>query len=637
MSQQATQTAQPTVSDLVDHLTRFDGPPDEFLLHLLAVQCHVGSADGGAILRTRGKQEPEVLAVFPAPEQGQATPVWLAQTVEAAPRVVRSTETVVAPIQSAGDFYDQTPRHHLVMIPLRSAEGVRGVEVFILERPPGALLDQSRQRLELTVSLLSLYEMRLTLQRRHQDLQRMREALEVLASINNNRRFKAATMALCNEIAAAWKAERVSLGFLKGRYVKAVGMSHTEKFTRKMKLVLDIESAMEECFDQDVEVVHPPSAEATYVSRAAGSLSHKHGPTTVCSVPLRQEQKTIGVLTVERAPDQPFDLEQIESLRLVCELCTARLDDLHEHDKWFGAKAMDKSKKGLTVLLGTEHTWVKALAVGLFLLAVVLFGFSGTDYAKGPFTVQTVDQRVVPAPFGGILAKVLVEEADPVIANETVLAIMDTQLLNSELRSQQAELNQWNTQRRHAMRAEAHNSYEQRLAETNIERIKAEIFGIRQHLKQSNIVATVSGIVIAGDLKRMEGSRVEQGDSLFEIGPVDMLRAEILIPENRVSELGVDKDGKPQRGELQTRDMPGTYIPFIVESVAPRIDTRDQQSVVRVRVLFDSEKAGIDVDQLSKDLKIGTEGVARIEVGRAKYGWLWTRDLINWIRMKLWW
>ena len=134
MTQQTTapQVAEPTLTDLVDHLTRFDGPPDQFLLHLLAVQCHIGSARGGSILRTRGNQETEVLAVYPAPQENQTAPVWLAQSVEAAPGVTKSTETVVAPIQSPGDFYDESPVQHLIMIPLRSAEGVRGVAAFLV-------------------------------------------------------------------------------------------------------------------------------------------------------------------------------------------------------------------------------------------------------------------------------------------------------------------------------------------------------------------------------------------------------------------------------------------------------------------------------------------------------------------------
>ena len=75
--------------------------------------------------------------------------------------------------------------------------------------------------------------------------------------------FAAAAMGFCNELASRWNCDRTALGVLKGRYVHLKGLSHTEKFSRKMQLAQSIEAAMEECLDQDIEVMHPPDPEAT--------------------------------------------------------------------------------------------------------------------------------------------------------------------------------------------------------------------------------------------------------------------------------------------------------------------------------------------------------------------------------------
>ena len=44
-----------TTVDLIERLSRFDGPPEQFLVNLLAVQCHVSGASSGSILRLGAK------------------------------------------------------------------------------------------------------------------------------------------------------------------------------------------------------------------------------------------------------------------------------------------------------------------------------------------------------------------------------------------------------------------------------------------------------------------------------------------------------------------------------------------------------------------------------------------------------
>ena len=104
-------------------------------------------------------------------------------------------------------------------------------------------------------------------------LNRLQQAMEILSALNQQDKFTTATMTLCNEVASQWQCQRVSLGFLKGRYVQLQAMSHTEDFSRKMKAIQNIESAMEESLDQDIEVLSPPACdEATYITRAADEL-----------------------------------------------------------------------------------------------------------------------------------------------------------------------------------------------------------------------------------------------------------------------------------------------------------------------------------------------------------------------------
>jgi len=405
--------------EMIERLSRFDGPPERFLVNLLAVQCHLAAADGGAILRISADQRVEILAVYPQPAPGSTAPVWLAQSAESAPGVITGKKTAVKPVHGPDDLYGQPASRHLIMVPLRGGSGVLGLATFVVASSDSAVLAATQQRLELTVSLLSLYEMRLTLQQRQGDLMRLRLAMETTAAVNEQDRFKGAAMAMCNEVSSRWHCDRASLGFLKGRYVHLKAMSHTEKFSRKMKLVQDIESAMEEALDQDVEVLYPAPQDATFVNRATRELSKRHGPTAILSLPLRRDQEVAAVLTLERQAEEPFAFDEVESLRLACDLCTPRLVSLHKHDRWFGARAAAAARAGFATLLGPKHTWIKVAGIAVCALILFLVLAKGQYRAEASFVLEATTQQVVPAPFEGYLKRAYVLPGDMVVAAKT--------------------------------------------------------------------------------------------------------------------------------------------------------------------------------------------------------------------------
>ncbi|MFW6155070.1 MAG: HlyD family efflux transporter periplasmic adaptor subunit [Planctomycetota bacterium] len=615
----------PSAADLVDRLSRFDGPPEMFLVNLLAVQCHLAAAEGGAILRPGAEGKPEVLAVYPQLTQGATAPVWLASAVEASPEVAQAGQTAVRPLHGPDDLYGASPKHYLIFVPLRSHQGVRGLAAFMCEPANPAALKAARERVEITVSLLSLYEMRLTLQRRSGDLQRVRMATETLAGVNEHSRIAGAAMALCNELASRWQADRVSVGFLKGRYVHLKAMSHTEKFSRKMKLVQDVEAAMEECLDQDVEILYPATPEDTYVARATGELSKRHGPTAVLSLPLRHNGEARGVLTLERSIEEPFELEDAEALRLTAELCTPSLVTLHETDRWFGARWAGKVRKGLSTFLGPKHTWAKLAAIAAFGFILFLVFAKGPYRVEAPFAFEATQRRVAPAPFEGKLQEVFVHANERVEAGD-VLARLDT----SDLKVQLAQADAGYRRSLNAAadaRAEGETAKSMMAAE-EAKQSKAEMDLYQRRIEESVIRAPVAGKILTPDLDKLVGGPVERGKVLFEIAPLNAMWAELSVDEDQIGDVRVG-----QTGELAAVGRPDRRIDFRIERITPLAEVVDQRNVFKVRVKLQ----GMELEGEHRDIYPGAEGVAKIDVDRRHYAWIWTRKLVNWIRMKLWW
>ena len=610
-----------TTAELLDRLRGFAGTPEEFLGELLKVQCRLGGASGGAILRGRPGGRAEVLAVFP-PANGAEPPAWLAEAADRAGAVLSEGVTAVRALHDAEDLYGQPARQQLVIIPLTGAAGasVRGLAAFVVSAADETAAAAARARLEQTPSLLGLYEICLTAQRRAADLQRLRNAMEVLAAVNEHARFAGAAMAFCNEVASRWQAHRVGLGFLAGRYVQLKAMSHTEKFTRKMKVVQDVEAAMEECIDQDVEIAHPPEPDSACVSRAAGELSQRHGPAAVLSLPLREAGEPFAVLTVETPAQCPPDLAQTESLRLACDLCAVRLRELHAHDRWFGAIAAGGVRKVLGAAVGPRHTWLKLAAVAAFAVVAVLVFARGDYRAEASFVLETTRQRVVAAPFDGFLQSASARVGDAVVAARTPLAELDATELRLQLAAAKAERLTYQKQAAAAMRDE--KTAEAQIANAQADKVAAQVRLLEHRIGKARIVAPISGVVIAGELERHVGAPVKTGDTLFQIAPLGALRAELAVPEDQIAEV---RPG--QTGELATASYPDVRVPFVVEHINPVAEVVGQQNVFKVRVRLLKTESWMHP---------GMGGVAKVTIGRRRLVWLWTRKLVNWLRMKLW-
>ncbi len=622
-SQTAQQQIEASPGQLVEHLVQFDGSPEEFLVNLLAVQCHVGSAENGAILRVGASQEGpagiEVLSLYPPVRQGQTTPSWLSQAVEIAPMVLSSKRPRTTPLRAPDELYGAPPNRYLVLLPIWGKANVRGVAGFVVADSNPAEVEQRRKRLELTITLLSLYELRLTLQRRKADLQRLRQSCEVLTAINEQSRFAAVAMAMCNQIASAWGAERVAVGLLKGRYVKLQALSHTEKFTRKMELVQKIETAMEECLDQDVEVFYPAPEQTTTITRSAKELSLASGQTMVLNLPLRRGEKTVGVLTIERPADKPFELEEVESLRLACDLCTARLAELSERDQWFGARLAVKTRKVLAAAVGPQYTWAKVAAV--LTTALILFATlaRGTYRVESSFVVEAVERQTVAAPFEGFLLKSTIRPGDKVEQGQTVLAELDSAPLKIELAQASADRDKFLTEAR--IQRRDNKIAEAQVAEAEAAALAARMDRLNWQIERAKIVAPLTGMVMRGDLTKELGAPVQQGQPLFEVAPLN-LHAELSVPEGAIADL---KEG--QQGYLASVSNPGDYIVFTIERIEPVAQVVEQKNIYKVRVKLDRGPSW---------MRPGMEGVAKVDVDQRSHAWIWTIDLINWVRMKLW-
>ena len=609
-----------TVAELLDQLYKSNGSQEQFLLNTLTAQCLLGGADGGAILRMDRESSVQVLALYPRFEKDMSSPDWLTKAVGFGREALSSNRVVLKSLNQSVRADDKSTKAHVLMVPQALADIDKSVAAFFIATDDKKVLDMCSQKLQLSMGILSCSQKSPAQRNLQQNCIRLQKSLETLSAVNQQKRFTSAVMAFCNEVAAQWQCERVSLGFLKGRYVQLKAMSHTEDFSRKMKVVQDIESAMEESLDQDTEILSPAPKESAYISRAADALSNRYGPLVVLSLPLRLDGKVLAVLTLERPAEKAFNPDEIEAVRLACELCTARLYDLYEYDRWFGAAIAARSRKIAAAVVGPTHTWIKLTAILLCAAVIFLIFGKGQYRAEAPFLLEATVQQVIPAPFDGDIETVNVEVSDEVEADTTILGSLDTAELYLNLATAKAE------KAGHLKEAAAYMSKDDipqnHIALAKADQVDAQIKLLEYQISQANLVSPISGVVVRGDLKRKIGAPVKVGDVLFEVCPLESLRAQLLVPEDRIYDIEVG-----QEGYLATASYPGQRIKFTVERINPIAEVVNQRNVFKVRVTL---------LETYDWMRPGMEGVAKVSIGERKYAWIWSRKIVNWMRMKLW-
>lgn len=625
---------------------------------LLAEQCQAAPAEAGALLRT-SNGEVGLLAIHGVDANSNGSNSWLAKAKHIAASLNATSPSVVEPIDSASTTQSSLTMYEsrssttnsaaLMLMPLRTQGEGATLVVAYLVKGTGHTLTTIRTRLELFRGAFEALELRSLLASRAEQTQRLAGVIDAAATLGDARGFSGAAIGLCNDLCARFRCERVSLGFIRGNRVKLAAMSHTERVDKRSLLVQRLEEVMDECADQDAEVAASsvatnagPASDFTngeslgpVVTRCAKKFLEEHGSTgtsnddaaghsvaSLLSVPLRNRDSVQGVVTLERAT--PWTQADVIDLRMTMDVISPGLLKLHETDRWFGARLVHDARNVLATVLGPRHTWAKALVIALsaFVLGTLLI--KGTYKVEGSFTLEAPIRQAVPAPFDGFLRQALVRPNDQVTAGVTVMAQLD----DSDLRVEAAAL----VAEREARLKEADKARSERktsdalVSEAEAQRVAARLELVQAKLSRASILAPISGTVLTGELDQLIGSPIKTGDVLFEVAPLGELRADVAVLEDQIADVRVG-----QTGELATAAYPGEYVGFVVERIDPIAKLDKSKNVFNVRVKLTNTP-----ESIASSLRPGMQGLAKIESGKKPYASLWTRRLVNWVRMKLW-
>ncbi|UCG38074.1 MAG: HlyD family efflux transporter periplasmic adaptor subunit, partial [bacterium] len=228
-------------------------------------------------------------------------------------------------------------------------------------------------------------------------------------------------------------------------------------------------------------------------------------------------------------------------------------------------------------------------------------------------------QRAVVAPFDGFLYEATVRAGDTVRKGQVLCSLDDRDMKLERLRwASQRE--QFQRQYREAM-AGGNRSNVKILGE-QISQAEAQISLLDEQLARARMVAPFDGLVINGDLSQSLGSPVQRGQLLFEIAPLEDYRLRLRVDEREINRVRVG-----QKGTLVLNSLPEKPLPMTVTKITPVSAAEEGRNLF----LVDG-----DLDETDPSLRPGMEGYAKVNAGSRRLIWIWTHDLVDWVRLWVW-
>ncbi|MCI4677308.1 HlyD family efflux transporter periplasmic adaptor subunit [Rhodoblastus acidophilus] len=586
---------------------------DEFFSGWLAILCsQLDRAEGG-------------LLVLGPDASGSFAPVafWphashdLRHLGAAAQRVLDGREGVIlGPDGQSEPARDQPAQFGY---PIEVAGKLKGAVVVQV----GAGADMSLQRSFRLVHWSSAWLVDHLRQQHHEEtnarLARMGLAMDLAATILREPGVMVSALAIANELAVQLPCDRVSIGLERDGDIELTAISHTAVFNPKMAFARSIGAAMEEALDLDAAIVIPPLDDAPPGAAAHADLVRDQRDIAICSVPMRDETRVIGVVTAERTTGQAFDKETVELMETVAALLAPIIVLKQRNERGLWRRLRDAGEEALGRLLGSGHLGLKLIVLTVAALTLFFSFYTTTYRVSARAVLEGRIQRAAVAPFDGHIADSYVRAGD-VVRKGQVLARLDNRDLRLERTRLLSDLDQVQGKLREAQAKQDRGAMA--ILAAQIKELQAQLALNQDRLNRANLIAPFDGVVVSGDLSQLLDTPVEQGKLLFQISPLESYRVILQVDERDISNLSAN-----QKGALMLSGLPGQVFPFVVQQVTPVSTTQEGLNYFRVEAHLNGP-----IDRL----RPGMEGVGKVDVGRRRLIWIWTHSLFDWLRMWAW-
>lgn len=367
--------------------------------------------------------------------------------------------------------------------------------------------------------------------------------------------------------------------------------------------------AMEESVDQSATIIlDQDSKTSDMVTLAHHELLDEHALHSVCTTPIIYNGNAVAAITFEDLKNGTMDKPTLQFYEQLALLLGPALKL-----KWTLLKGVKKR---------TFHLSKKAKVIFSVAALVIL----SLCFLPGSYNVSTIavvksdKKQLLLSALDGFIASSTVRPGDAVSAGQQLASLDDRDLQLQKLK--------WAGKRNQLEKS--YNKALSSLDRTELNIVKAqmgqaiaELSLVENQLKRTDIVAPFDGLIIAGDLSQSLGSPVKRGDVLYEIAPAQQFRMLLKVDERDINAIEIG-----QRGTARLSSMPNEDITVTVEKITPVSSPDEGNNFFHVEAAIENMQ--------DHRLTPGMSGVAKVEIGRRPYMWIWFHRAVDWIRLLMW-
>lgn len=489
---------------------------------------------------------------------------------------------------------------------------------------PQALRSES-YLLQSLAGYFQLFASNTRLRQSNQDRDRLVALLETGKTISQHLDLERLGFAVVNQTPQIVSCDRCSLALLSGQKFRMEAVSGHDVWDRHSLVSRRLATAIERVAEADQKIYvadRDPSGLRTsedLIHTLREYLDEAKTTRSLAVFPIKFGEDLVGGWAFESTKPSAFAPEDLGLLSVLGDLVGTAVHNARQHSSLPLIRLSKRLSSIREKLFGKGHLREKLIPICA--IAAVVMMFVPWNYrVNAKCTIGPVKKRVCVARVDGLLSEANFREGQLVYRGQ-ILARLEASDFEQELREAQKNLDQ--ALIRINMKRGEGATAERQMWQAEAEKIKVEIEHLEQKIRLAKMRSPVDGIIVSRDIQSAVGNPVQKGQVLCEVAPLDNVRLEVAVPEEKVADIPRDA----AKGVFALNAFAEQEFPFTVQDIRQTSEVVEGDNVFIVTG---------DIPNPDKKFRLGMAGAAKIECGRKAVGHILFDDLVNYLRMKLW-